>query len=135
MSNLIVAISTPIAVAAHEILLNVRQVKGGDFEPALTRVAADGSHRLLTSHVADNGDDPILELHRAHELKRGFVCEIADPAAATVGRHDQAPERGIVITIVATEAGESRVQPLGDERRAVAIDHLAIARRQRHTEL
>ena len=89
---------------------------------------------LVPSDVADDRNDSVVDLHRANELKRVFVREIADLATGAISLHHQSSERRIVAAIVAADARIPRVEPLGNERGSIPIDHLAVVRRERHAK-
>ena len=71
---------------------------------------------LVAGDVADDRNDAVVDLHRANELKRVFVGEIADLPAGAIRLHHQSSERRIVAAIVAADARVPRVEPLGNER-------------------
>src|SRR5262245_25861914 len=99
----------------------------------IARVLADRAKRLVSRDVADDGHDPVGEMHLAHELERSFVGEIPALPAGPVRLGDELTERRIVRAVVAPEARVPRVQSLDDKLTAISVDHLAVARVERDT--
>src|SRR4029079_6364279 len=97
-------------------------------EPVVSRVRADRLHCLVAGDVADHRHDSITELHRANELKRVFLRQVANGFAGAVRGEHELSECRIVHPVVAAQTGVARLESVGDELGAVAVDGGAVAR-------